>query len=56
MKASLGDRVELRAPAKTEHLEIIAVEYAPIPMIFAAEKGTAGGRSGNAPPADKYES
>lgn len=32
MKASAGDRVELRAPAKTEHLEIISVEYAPIPM------------------------
>jgi transcription elongation factor GreB len=32
MKASTGDRVELRAPAKTEHLEIIEVEYAPIPM------------------------
>lgn len=32
MKASPGDRVELRAPAKTEHLEIIDVEYVPIPM------------------------
>jgi len=32
MKATPGDRVELRAPAKTEHLEIIDVEYAPIPM------------------------
>ena len=32
MKASPGDRVVLRAPAKTEHLEIIDVEYAPIPM------------------------
>ena len=32
MKASPGDRVELRAPAKTEHLEIIGVKYAPIPM------------------------
>src|SRR6476646_8753874 len=31
MKASPGDRVNLRAPAKTEHLEIIEVEYAPIP-------------------------
>jgi len=27
-----GDRVNLRAPAKTDHLEIIEVEYAPIPM------------------------
>jgi transcription elongation factor GreB len=32
MKASPGDRVHLRAPAKTEDLEIIDVEYAPIPM------------------------
>jgi transcription elongation factor GreB len=32
MKASPGDRIDLRAPAKTEHLEIILVEYAPIPM------------------------
>jgi transcription elongation factor GreB len=32
MKASPGDQVALRAPAKTEHLEIIHVEYAPIPM------------------------
>src|ERR1700722_4832691 len=32
MKANPGDRVNLRAPAKTEHLEIIDVGYAPIPM------------------------
>jgi transcription elongation factor GreB len=32
MKASPGDRVNLLAPAKTEHLEIIEVEYAPTPM------------------------
>jgi hypothetical protein len=32
MKASPGDCVDLRAPAKTEHLEIVAVKYAPIPM------------------------
>src|SRR5579859_7965258 len=32
MKSSPGDRVELRAPSKTEHLEIVEVEYAPIPM------------------------
>jgi transcription elongation factor GreB len=31
-KASPGDSVELRAPGKTEHLEIIDVEYAAIPM------------------------
>ena len=32
MKARPGDRVDLRAPATTEHLEIIDVEYVPIPM------------------------
>jgi transcription elongation factor GreB len=32
MKASPGDRVQLSAPGKTEHLEIVDVEYAPIPM------------------------
>jgi transcription elongation factor GreB len=32
MKASPGDRVDLCAPAKTERLEIINVEYASIPI------------------------
>ena len=32
MKSCPGDRVNLLAPGKTEHLEIIDVEYAPIPM------------------------
>ena len=32
MKSSPGDRVALHAPKKTERLEIIDVEYAPIPM------------------------
>jgi transcription elongation factor GreB len=32
MKSSAGDRVVLRAPAKTEYLEILDVEYAPVPM------------------------
>jgi len=32
MKSSAGDRVVLHAPTKTEHLEILDVEYAPIPM------------------------
>lgn len=32
MKSSPGDRVVLRAPKKTEHLEILEVEYVPIPM------------------------
>jgi len=32
MKSTAGDRVVLRAPKKTEHLEILDVEYASIPM------------------------
>jgi transcription elongation factor GreB len=32
MKASTGDRVVLRAPTKTEPLEILDVEYVPIPI------------------------
>jgi transcription elongation factor GreB len=32
MKSSPGDRVVVRAPTKTEHLEILDVEYALIPM------------------------
>jgi hypothetical protein len=32
MKAAPGDSVTLRAPTKTEHLEVLEVEYAPIPM------------------------
>ena len=32
MKSSPGDRVVLRAPTKTEALEILDVEYVPIPM------------------------
>ena len=32
MKSGPGDRVVLHAPAKTEHLDILDVEYAPIPM------------------------
>ena len=32
MKSSPGDRVVLRAPTKTEQLEILDVEYASIPM------------------------
>jgi transcription elongation factor GreB len=32
MKSSPGDRVVLRAPGKTEHLEVLDVEYAPIPV------------------------
>jgi transcription elongation factor GreB len=32
MKSSTGDRVVLHAPRKTEHLEIVDVEYAAIPI------------------------
>jgi transcription elongation factor GreB len=32
MKSSPGDRVVLRAPNKSEHLEVVDVEYAPIPI------------------------
>jgi transcription elongation factor GreB len=32
MKAGPGDRVVLHAPKKTEHLEIVDVEYRPIPI------------------------
>jgi transcription elongation factor GreB len=32
MKSSQGDRVVLRAPTRTEHLEILDVEYSAIPM------------------------
>ena len=32
MHSRAGDRVVVRAPKKTEHLEIVKVEYAPIPM------------------------
>jgi len=32
MKASAGDRVVLHAPNKTEHLEILDVDYTAIPM------------------------
>ena len=32
MKSTPGDRVVLRAPTRTEHLEIIDVEYESIPM------------------------
>jgi transcription elongation factor GreB len=32
MKSTPGDRVVLHAPTRIEHLEIIDVEYEPIPM------------------------
>lgn len=32
MKASAGDRVVVQAPTKTERLEILDVEYVPLPM------------------------
>jgi transcription elongation factor GreB len=32
MKAGPGDQVAVRAPEKTDHIEIVDVEYAPVPM------------------------
>jgi transcription elongation factor GreB len=32
MKSAPGDRVAVHAPKKTEHIEILDVEYAAIPM------------------------
>ena len=32
MKSTPGDRVVVHAPRKTEHIEVLDVEYAPIPM------------------------
>ena len=32
MKSTAGDRVAVHAPKKTRHIEIVDVEYAPIPM------------------------
>ena len=46
MKSSPGDRVVLRAPKKTEHLEIVDVEYAPIPMDPFREPPGAQARAG----------
>ena len=50
MKASVGDRVVLRAPTKTEHLEIVDVEYEPIPMEPFREPP--GSESSQRPPQD----
>ena len=50
-KAAVGDRVVLHAPTKTEHLEIVDVEYVPIPIdefrepSGAESSGRAGGIS-----------
>jgi len=57
MKSSAGDRVVLRAPKKTEHLEILDVEYALIPMdpfreppgAEAASRSSGAASSGFAP-------
>jgi transcription elongation factor GreB len=46
MKSSPGDRVVLRAPKKTEHLEIVDVEYGPIPMDPFREPPGAQARAG----------
>jgi transcription elongation factor GreB len=45
MKSSPGDRVTLRAPTKTEQLEILDVEYAPIDV--APFQEPPGAESGN---------
>jgi transcription elongation factor GreB len=47
MKSSPGDVVLLRAPKKTEHLEIVDVEYAPIPMDPFHEPPGAQARAGS---------
>ena len=47
MNSSPGDRVVLRAPKKTEHLEIVDVEYAPIPMDPFREPPGAQARAGS---------
>ena len=47
MKSSPGDRVVLRAPKKTEHLEIVDVEYGPIPMDPFREPPGAQARAGS---------
>jgi transcription elongation factor GreB len=52
MKASPGDRVVLQAPTKREHLEILDVEYLPIPMEpFREPPGAESARSATRPPA-----
>ena len=46
MKHGVGDEVVLHAPTKTEHLEILEVTYAPIPMDpFVEPAGTESKRS-----------
>ncbi|MEX2270340.1 MAG: transcription elongation factor GreB [Vicinamibacterales bacterium] len=45
MKATPGDRVVVHAPKKTRHVEIVDVEYAPIPMDpFREPPGAEAGR------------
>jgi transcription elongation factor GreB len=47
MKSTPGDRVVVRAPTETEHLEIVDVEYAPIPMDpFREPPGAESARNG----------
>ena len=47
MKGSPGDRVLLQAPTRTEHLEILDVEYVPLPMEpFRQPPGAEAGPSG----------
>jgi len=53
MKASAGDRVVLRAPKKTEHLEIRDVEYAAIPIEPFKEPAGAESAGGNRQDVDR---
>jgi transcription elongation factor GreB len=53
MKASAGDRVVLRAPKKTEHLEIRDVEYAAIPIEPFKEPAGAESASGSRQDVDR---
>jgi transcription elongation factor GreB len=53
MKSSPGDRVVLRAPKKTEHLEVVDVDYSAIPMEPFREP--AGAESATTRPADNEQ-
>jgi transcription elongation factor GreB len=51
MKSTPGDRVVVQAPTKTEHLEVLDVEYAPIPMEpFREPPGAEAAPKGSQPP------
>ena len=51
MKSTPGDRVVVQAPTKTEHLEVLDIEYAPIPMEpFREPPGAEAAPKGSQPP------